>query len=189
MQKLPLAGIPSVSDLELSKAFDDVTYTSCPLQVIPTKLLKSMKSILLPIILYLFNFHLNSGTYPKCLKTGTVITLLKKTNADPEVFQNYRPVTNIHFFAKVLETLVAKLFTTLLESNNAFDPFQSAYRFFHSIETALLRITNDVFCSLDKKKLVVLIALDLSAAFDTVDHSKLCDILENRLGVKKKALS
>ena len=57
----------------------------------------------------------------------------------------------------------------------------------------MMRITNDdahyVLCSLDKKKFVVLIALDLSAAFDTVDHSKLCDIHENRLGVKKKALS
>ena len=70
---------------------------------------------------------------------------------------------------------MAKRFTTFLESNNAFDPFQSAYSVFHSIETALLRITNDVLCSLDKKKAVVLIALDLSAAFDTVDYSKLCD--------------
>ena len=62
----------------------------------------------------------------------------------------------------------------------------SLLRVFHSTETALLPITNDVLCSLDKKKPVVLIALDLSAAFDTVE---LCDILENRLGVKKKALS
>ena len=83
---------------------------------------------------------------------------------------------------------MAKRFTTFLESNNAFDPFQSAYRVFYSTETALLRITNDVLCSLGKKKPVVLIALVLSAAFDTVDHSKLCNILENRLVVKKESI-
>ena len=136
VQELQLDVLPSVSDLELSKAFDDVTYTSCPLQAVPTKLLKSMKSILLPILLYLSNLCFTSGTYPKCLKSGTVIPLLRKTNADPEVFKNYRPVTNNHFFANVLEKLVAKRFTTFLESNNAFDPFQSAYRVFHSTDDA-----------------------------------------------------
>ena len=115
VQELQFDVLPSVSGLELSKAaFDDVTYTSSPLQAVPTKLLKSMKSMLLPILLYVFNLSFTSGTYPKCLKVGTVIPLLKKTNADPEVFKNYRPVTNIHFFAKVLKKLVSKCFTIFL---------------------------------------------------------------------------
>ena len=69
------------------------------------------------------------------------------------------------------------------------ETFQSAYKEFHSTETALLRVHNDILCSLDQNKSVILLLLDLSAAFDAVDHAILISRLLNRFGVKGTALA
>ena len=65
---------------------------------------------------------------------------------------------------------------------------QSAYRAFHSINTALLRVQNDILTAIENKKMTALVMLDLSAAFDTIDHDKLIQRLNNRCGVKDTAL-
>ena len=69
-------------------------------------------------------------------------------------------------------------------TNHLDETFQSAYKEFHSTETALLRVQNDILCSLDQTKSVILLLLELSAAFDTVDHVILLSRLSNRFGCK-----
>ena len=66
---------------------------------------------------------------------------------------------------------------------------QSAYRSHHSTETALILVTNDIMCAVDQKKAVVLVLLDLSAAFDTIDHSILLNRLHKRYGITGTTLS
>ena len=75
-----------------------------------------------------------------------------------------------------------------MEQNGLLDPLPSAYRPLHSTETALLRVHSDIAAALDKGQCVILILLDLSAAFDTIDHSKLLDRLE-ACGITELALS
>ena len=75
-----------------------------------------------------------------------------------------------------------------MTEHNMHDPMQSSYKPHHSTETALVRLNNDIFTSLDEQKSVLLVALDLSAAFDTVDHSILLQRLEKRIGVKGTCL-
>ena len=70
--------------------------------------------------------------------------------------------------------------------NDIFDVFQSAYRPAHSCESALVRIQDDILVSLDNRKTVILVLLDLSAAFDTVDHRLLLDKLY-RIGIHGNA--
>ena len=83
---------------------------------------------------------------------------------------NYRPISNLPTVSKVLKRLVlARLRPHLLSSAN-FSQFQSAYRKGHSTETALLEGLDGDFTAADDKQVTVLIGLDLSAAFDTVDH-------------------
>ena len=67
--------------------------------------------------------------------------------------------------------------------------FQSAYREGHSVETALVRVHNDIMWAFDEKKSVILVLLDLSAAFDTVDHDRLLALLNSRIGITGAALS
>ena len=84
---------------------------------------------------------------------------------------NYRPVSNLHFISKIIEKLVVQRLEDHLCKYSLFDPLQSAYRSGHSTETALVKINNDIVSSLDGGQCVILASLDLSSAFDTVDHA------------------
>jgi len=112
-----------------------------------------------------------------------VLPLLKKAGLDSSQPANYRSISNLPTVFKVLERLLlARLWPHLLSSPN-FSQFQSAYRKRHSTETALLEVLGGVFTAADDKQVTVLIGLDLSAAFDTVDHRLLLDRLRLQFGV------
>jgi len=104
------------------------------------------------------------------------------------MLKNYRPVSNLPFLPKILEKVVSKTLTAHRTTNNLNVPLQSAYRQHHSIETALLKAQNDILRALDRGECVCLVSLDLSAAFDTVDHGKLKQRLGEELGVAGEAL-
>ena len=140
------------------------------------------------VITRIINMSLTDGEFPESFKLALVTPLIKKTSLDPNVLKNYRPVSNLAFLSKILEKVAAAQLEKHLDENELFEPFQSAYRKRHSTETALLRIHNDIQHQLGNKKSVLLVLLDLSAAFDTIDHEKLLDIMEH-LGVKGTALN
>ena len=83
---------------------------------------------------------------------------------------NYRPVSNLCFIAKILEKLALSQVSSYLNSHNFYNTCQSAYRPGHSTETALLNVVNDLFLSLSKGNISVLALLDFSSAFDTIYH-------------------
>ena len=115
--------------------------------------------------------------------------LLKKSNLDHNELKNFRPVSNLPFLSKVLEKVVLSQILSHLNSNNLMDAFQSAYRASHSTETALLKIMNDLLLALDSNQVSVLALLDLSSAFDTIDHSILLHRLESVFGIRDTALA
>ena len=93
--------------------------------------------------------------------------------------KNYRQVSNLSFLSKVLEKVVVKQLNTHINSSNTCNQYQSAYRKLHSTETALMKIHIDIIASMDAGKVTALTLLDLSAAFDTIDHTIL---LTRKLG-------
>ena len=95
---------------------------------------------------------------------------------------NYRPVSNLCFIAKILEKLVLSQVSSYLNSHNLYNTCQSAYRPGHSTETALLKVVNDLFLSLNKGNISVLALLDFSSAFDTIDHPILVHRLHTDFG-------
>ena len=102
--------------------------------------------------------------------------------------KNYRPVSNLSFISKVTEKIALSQISEHLSRNELYCPLQSAYRPAHSTETALLCVQNNILCSLDKSKGVILVLLDLSAAFDTIDHDILVSRLQSRTGITGTAL-
>ncbi len=99
------------------------------------------------------------------------------------MLSNYRPISNLPFIGKIIEKVVFNQLNNYLNSNGFLDNFQSGFRVHHSTETALIKIINDIRFNSDSGKISVLVLLDLSAAFDTVDHNILLERLENwRLG-------
>jgi hypothetical protein len=162
---------------------------SCELDPIPTCLLYEHLDVLLPTITNLINDSLSSGTIPAELKTAVVKPLLKKPSLDSDDLKNYRPISNLPFLSKVLEKVVLQQLLQHLQENNLCNSFQSAYRANHSTETALLRVVNDLLQAMDRDKISLLLLLDLSAAFDTVDHQILIDRLRDHFGIRSAALS
>ena len=122
------------------------------------------------------------------LKSAIVKPLLKKSTLNPEIFKNYRPVSNLSYVSKVIEKVIAARLLSHMQDQNLLDPFQSAYQSGHSTETALLRVHNDILRIIDNGSGVFLVLLDLSAAFDTVDHTILISFLENHIGLKGTVL-
>ena len=91
--------------------------------------------------------------------------------------------SNLNFISKILEKVVASRIQSRLSSNSLSSSFQSAYRIFHSTETTLLKIHNELILAMDRGEVTSLILLDLSAAFDTVDHFILFTRLQNWFGL------
>ena len=114
--------------------------------------------------------------------------LLKKSTLDANVLKNYRPVSNLSFVSKLIEKVVLKQLLSFLNTEDLFSHSQSAYRPFHSTETILLKVTNDILSALDGGDLSILTMLDLSAAFDTIDHTTLIHRLNTLYGISGPAL-
>ena len=125
---------------------------------------------------------------PQSFKVAVIKPLLKKPTLDPGILANYRPISNLPFLSKILERVVAKQLCDFLHNNNLFETFQSGFRAHHSTETALVKVTNDILIASDEGLLSVLILLDLSAAFDTIDHHILLQRLRHLVGVRGAAL-
>lgn len=126
---------------------------------------------------------LSEGVFPQPFKHALVTPLLKKYNLPAQDLSSYRPISNLNFISKIIERIIHNRLTTHLSTFQSLSSFQSAYRKFHSTETALLRIQNDLLLSIDKQKVSALVLLDLSAAFDTIDHNILLNRLSTYYGI------
>ena len=124
----------------------------------------------------------------KSIKTALIRPLLNKTGLDSDVLKNYRPISNLAFISKVIEKMVSVRLNEHLIKNSMFGPLQSVYRDKHSIETALIKVQNDIVSALDAGSSAILLMLDLSAAFDTIDHDILLSRLCNVYGITGDAL-
>ena len=160
---------------------------SCDLDPVPAPVLKPCLSLLTSI--EIVNRSLTTGYMPECLKTAQIRPLLKKSNLDPENFKNFRPVSNLPFISKVIKKAVCLQLVNYIETNDLAETFQSAYKSLHSMETALLRVHDDILRAIDNNRSVALLLLDLSAAFDLVDHGILLHRLAFCFGIKGSALS
>ena len=191
----PESSPPSLSSFtpatfdEVRNAILSASNATCSLDSIPTCLLKSCLNALLQPISTLINLSLSEGLFPDDFKHAIVTPLHKKHSLPQDELSSYRPISNLNFISKILERIIHSRLKTHLNTFPSLSRFQSAYRKFHSTETALLRIHNDLLQSINKQKVSALILLDLSAAFDTIDHNILLTRLQSNFGISGTALS
>src|SRR5688572_27617532 len=184
-----LSSFHPVSDLEVRKIILSSTDSFCSLDLIPTKLLNScIDAFVLPIT-HLINLSLSEGVFPTNFKNAVVTPLLKKPSLPKNEVSNYRPISNLNFISKVLERVLYSRLCYHLDSFPSLSSFQSAYRKFYSTETALIRIHTDLCLAMDDQRVSALVLLDLSAAFDAVDHNILPSRLNSCFGISNTAYS
>ena len=99
-----------------------------------------------------------------------------------------RKLPTTHNHQSVIERVIAKQLTVYLQENHLHDQFQSAYRQDHSTETALIKVHSDILCAVDRGCVIVLVMLDLTAAFETIGHAILLSQLFHRFGIMGAAL-
>jgi hypothetical protein len=157
-----------------------------PLDILPYWLFKLCAQVLMPVLVCIVNCVLKKGL-PSAWKHSIITPLLKNSSLDSNVVLNYRPVSNFPTLVKVIEKIIANKIQFHLERSHLMDTYQSAYRKGHSCETANLVILNEVFSAMDRKEVSIVVLLDMSAAFDTVDHALLLSKLSN-LGIVGDAL-
>ena len=172
---------------EVAKVIQKSPSKSCSLDPIPTWLLKACLQVLCGTITDIINDSLSSGTVPDSMKDATVSPILKKANIDQNELKHYRPISNLFFVSETLRRIVANQLNLYMTENRLHEQYQSVYRQHHSVETALVRVQNDILMSIDRGDAVLLILLDLSAAFDTVDHHTLITRLQT-IGISGNVL-
>ena len=154
---------------------------------IPTRLLKEYIEDFVPLLVHIINCSLSSGVFPKEWKSALVVPLLKKSGLDT-IHKNYRPVSNLQYISKLTERAVVNRICKHYDHGFPLPVSQSAYRAKHSTETALAKVQSDILTNMDQQKITQLVMIDLSAAFDTVDHDLLLTIMEDLFGVSGLAL-
>ena len=126
---------------------------------------------------------------PNSQQQAIVNPRIKKPGPDASEVKNYWPISNLTFLSKVIERLVCKQLVAYLEANNLLPRNQSAYQRHHSTETAVLKIISDENYAAEQGEVTLLGMLDMSAAFDTVDHDILLGRLQTSFSICGAALS
>ena len=162
---------------------------SCSLDPIPTNILKDLLPELLPYITVMCNKSLREGHLPSSQKFAILSPIVKKAGLDADVVQSYRPISNLTFMSKLIERMVYQQLIAYLEKHNMLPKHQSGFRAHHSTETAVLKVISDILGAADQGYVALLGLLDMSAAFDTVDHDILLERLATSFGMAGTALA
>jgi len=156
--------------VKLINALPDKQSATDPL---PTWLLRRSADVLAPFPCQLFNLSLQHGCVPSSFSASYITLLLKKAGLHPADVRFYRPISNLTVISKLLERIVSSQLVEYLKDKGLLPDLRSVYRAMHSTETSVLKVFSDILLALDSGNLAMLTMLDLSAAFDSVDHDTL----------------
>ena len=159
-----------------------------PLDHVSNNVFTKLWGVMLPIISQIVNLSLSTGCFLSVYKEAQIKPLIKSNTLDPELLNSYRPVSNLSYISKVIETAMNNQILDHFSSNNLLSAFQSAYRRGHGVESTITHVYSSILKQLDKGHHVFLILLDLSAAFDTISHSQLLLKLQSNFNITGPAL-
>ena len=182
------ASIETVTRAEIIQLLSKSPSKTCKLDPMPTHFVKQCHDVMAVPITNIINKCLIDGM-PDEMKAAIITPILESSSLASETLKSYRPISNMSFVSKLLERVVAGRLIAHMRDNDLYMSLQSAYRQNCSTETTLLHEHDSVIRSIDEPKGVILLLIDLSAAFDTIDHDILLNTLSNTIGVMDRCLS
>jgi hypothetical protein len=144
---------------------------------ISCKIVKRVAHIISPIISYITNLCIETGRFPEILKIAVVKPLFKK--GDKENVNDYRPIALLSIFSKIIEKVIYNSLYQYFETRDLFAAEQKGFRKNKSINMAIFDLLQKVMKELNEKKPAVALYMDMSKAFDFVDHNILLNKLYN----------
>ena len=187
--KSRLTEFNEIPEEDIKNTISRMATKSCKLDPLPISIFKKAveNGKFLHIITRIVNLSLNRGQFANTWKTAIIRPLLKKLGL--EIIQSsYRPISNLSFVSKLMEKCFLDQFLKHCKHQKLLPDYQLAYRKNYSTETAIIKLSDDLLWAMEQQLVSFFIAIDLSAAFDTVDHNVLLSVLENKYGVGGKAL-
>ena len=185
--KQELTEFKPIDNMGLRKIILGSKPTTCQTDPIPSAFIKENLDMLLPVLLRIVNHSITMGSFNKLWKLSTIVPLQKQVGSNTSL-ANSQPVNNLPFLSKIVEKVILKQLQSHIDEHQLLTPRLCAYRLGYSMESVILKITNDVLLSMDLQCVTPLVAIDLSEAFDTANHSTMISVLERRFGITNKAL-
>ena len=176
----PLVSFNAITPTYLQQLIQNTKMKYSSVDDIPAELLSQTMKAAASSILEIINMSLCNGTFPNHLKTSHITAIVKDPKGNTNSFTNYRPVSSLPIISKFIGKCILEQVICHIENNNLGFVYQSGFKKNHSCETALLKIYEDATCMLKPKNYILVLFLDFSAAFDTVDHGKLLTKLEKQ---------
>ena len=182
-----LAQFKPYTDEEITEIIKFMPTKSCESDAIPNQVIKGVLPLMTIPLTILVNLALEEGIFTETWKVSIIHPLIKKLGLEL-VNSNYRSVSNLPFLSKVVEKCLIKQFNIHCDNNNLLLDYQSAYRQSYSTEMAIIKLCNDILWVMANKQLTAFIAIDLSAAFNTVDQDILPNVPTTKFNVNGMAL-
>ena len=151
---------------------------------IPIKVIKKTSNSISPLLSMYYNRFMQQGVFPDTCKIGKITPIYKKDDA--QLLENYRPISTLPIFGKIFEKVIYSRLYNFCLSQNIFYENQFGFRKGHSTSHAINYSINHIKSELKNKNYVLGIFIDLSKAFDTIDHQQLIQKL-NYYGVRGSA--
>ena len=184
-----LANFNNVTVEEVSQIPRKIPNKQCELDPTSTWLVRNLCDVLAPIITSMANGSFTQGSFPDSHKHAVFRPRIKKPSLDPLDIKSYRPISNMSLVSKTVERLVLNRMDVHANRYGLLPTRQSAYRQHHSTETEVTIVHHDMERSTDADFVSALVLLVLSAAFDTVDHGILLEVLSGRFSVENLELN
>ena len=167
-RKRPTFSFRDVSEEDVIKVTKSIKSNACGVDGISARYLIMSIHVIAPVITHIINCSFQYRWFPDRWKHAIIKPIPK--NEDPISASDFRPISLLPAISKIAEKIACSQMCDFFKGDNELDKLQSAYKKFHSTNTALLNITDDIYQSMDKSQITILILLDYSKAFDCANH-------------------